>query len=85
MKILICDSLEKDVIDIFSEIGEVTNISDDQNKEDQISKNILDAEVVVIRSATTITKELINSAKQLKVIARCGVCLLYTSPSPRDS
>ena len=73
MKILICDSLEKEVIDIFSEIGEVTNISDDENKEDQISKNILDAEVVVIRSATTITKELINSAKQLKVIARCGV------------
>ena len=73
MKILICDSLEKDVIDIFSKIGEVTNISDDENKEDQISKNILDAEVVVIRSATTITKELINSAKQLKVIARCGV------------
>ena len=73
MKILICDSLEKEVIDIFSEIGEVTNISDDQNKEDEISKNILDSEVVVIRSATTITKELINSAKQLKVIARCGV------------
>ena len=73
MKILICDSLEKEVIDIFSKIGEVTNISDDENKEDEISKNILDAEVVVIRSATTITKELINSAKQLKVIARCGV------------
>ena len=68
MKILICDSLEKDVIDIFSKIGEVTNISDDKNKEDQISKNILDAEVVVIRSATTITKELINSAKQLSLI-----------------
>ena len=73
MKILICDSLEKEVIDIFSEIGEVTNISDNENKEDEISKNILDTEVVVIRSATTITKELINSAKQLKVIARCGV------------
>ena len=56
MKILICDSLEKEVINIFSEIGEVTNISDDENKEDEISKNILDAEVVVIRSATTITK-----------------------------
>ena len=38
MKILICDSLEKEVIDIFSEIGEVTNISDDENKEDEISK-----------------------------------------------
>ena len=42
MKILICDSLEKEVIDIFSEIGEVTNISDNENKEDEISKNIVD-------------------------------------------
>ena len=29
MKILICDSLEKEVLNIFSEIGEVTNVSDD--------------------------------------------------------
>ena len=62
MKILICDSLEKEVIDIFSEIGEVTNISDDENKEDQIYKNILDAEVVVIRSATTITNCLLYTS-----------------------
>ena len=73
MKILICDSLEQEVINIFSEIGEVTNISDEENKQHEISKNIVDAEVVVIRSATTISKELINSAKQLKIIARCGV------------
>jgi D-3-phosphoglycerate dehydrogenase len=73
MKILICDSLEKEVINIFNEMGEVTNISDTKNKEDEIIKNIVDSEVVVIRSATTISKDLINSAKQLKVIARCGV------------
>ena len=73
MKILICDSLEKEVINIFNEIGEVTNISDTENKKDEITKNIVDSEVVVIRSATTISKDLINSAKKLKVIARCGV------------
>ena len=73
MKILICDSLEKEVINIFNEMGEVTNISDTKNKEDEIIKNIVDSEVVVIRSATTISKDLINSAKKLKVIARCGV------------
>ncbi len=73
MKILICDSLEKEVINIFNEIGEVTNISDTENKKDEITKNIVDSEVVVIRSATTISKDLINLAKKLKVIARCGV------------
>ena len=73
MKILICDSLENEVLNSFSEIGEIKDISQDENKEDELSKNIVDSEVVVIRSATTINKDLIKSAKQLKIIARCGV------------
>ncbi len=73
MKILICDSLENEVLNSFSEIGEIKNISHEENKEDELFKNIVDSEVVVIRSATTINKDLIKSAKQLKIIARCGV------------
>ena len=73
MKILICDSLENEVLNSFSEIGEIKDISHEENKEDELSKNIVDSEVVVIRSATTINKDLIKSAKQLKIIARCGV------------
>ena len=73
MKILICDSLENEVLNSFSEIGEIKDISHQENKEDELSKNIVDSEVVVIRSATTINKDLIKSAKQLKIIARCGV------------
>ena len=73
MKILICDSLENEVLNSFSEIGEIKDISQDENKEDELSKNIVDSEVVVIRSATTINEDLIKSAKQLKIIARCGV------------
>ncbi len=73
MKILICDSLENEVLNSFGEIGEIKDISHEENKEDELSKNIVDSEVVVIRSATTINKDLIKSAKQLKIIARCGV------------
>ena len=73
MKILICDSLENEVLNSFSEIGEIKDISHEENKEDELSKNIVDSEVVVIRSATTINEDLIKSAKQLKIIARCGV------------
>ena len=73
MKILICDSLENEVLNSFSEIGKIKDISHEENKEDELSKNIVDSEVVVIRSATTINKDLIKSAKQLKIIARCGV------------
>ena len=73
MKILICDSLENEVLNSFNEIGEIKDISHEENKEDELSKNIIDSEIVVIRSATTINKDLIKSAKQLKIIARCGV------------
>lgn len=73
MKILICDSLENEVLNSFSEIGKIKDISHEENKEDELSKNIVDSEVVVIRSATTINEDLIKSAKQLKIIARCGV------------
>ncbi|MFL2696725.1 MAG: hydroxyacid dehydrogenase [Candidatus Actinomarina sp.] len=73
MKILICDSLENEVLNSFNEIGEIKDISHEENKEDELSKNIVDSEVVVIRSATTINEDLIKSAKQLKIIARCGV------------
>ena len=73
MKILICDSLENEVLNSFSEIGKIKDISHEENKEDELSKNVVDSEVVVIRSATTINKDLIKSAKQLKIIARCGV------------
>ena len=61
MKILICDSLENEVLNSFSEIGEIKDISHEENKEDELSKNIVDSEVVVIRSATTINEDLIKS------------------------
>ena len=35
--------------------------------------HIKDSEIVVIRSATKLTKEVLDNAKKLKIIARCGV------------
>ena len=73
MKILVCDNLEKKVIEKLSELGEVTNISDSKTKTEELISNIVDTDIVVIRSSTKINKDILQKANKLKIIARCGV------------
>ena len=73
MKILVCDNLEKKVIEKLSELGEVTNISNSKNKTEELISNIVDTDIVVIRSSTKINKDILQEANKLKIIARCGV------------
>ena len=73
MKILVCDNLEEKVIEKLSELGEVTNISDSKTKTEKLISNIVDTDIVVIRSSTKINKDILQEANKLKIIARCGV------------
>ena len=73
MKILVCDNLEEKVIEKLSELGEVTNISDSKTKTEELMSNIVDTDIVVIRSSTKINKDILQEANKLKIIARCGV------------
>ena len=73
MKILVCDNLEKKVVEKLSDLGEVTNISDSKNKTEELMSNIVDTDIVVIRSSTKINKDILQEANKLKIIARCGV------------
>ena len=73
MKILVCDNLENKVIEKLSELGEVTNISNSKNKTEELISNIVDTDIVVIRSSTKINKDILQKANKLKIIARCGV------------
>ena len=72
MKILVCDKIDPEVLKELSLLGQITDISNDNNK-DLIYKEIVDSSIVVIRSATTISKDLIDSSRELKIIARAGV------------
>ncbi len=72
MKILVCDKLDKRVVKDLSGLGSVVDISN-KEKKSLIDKEIVDASIVVIRSSTVISKDLIESAKKLKIIARAGV------------
>ncbi len=73
MKILVCDRLEEKVLDKFEELGEITNISESKTKTEDLKSNIVDTEIVVIRSGTKINKDILENANNLKIIARCGV------------
>ena len=73
MKILVCDQLQDVVLNQLLELGEITDISGSSNKHEELLKHIIEAEIVVIRSATTLTKEILEHAKKIKIIARCGV------------
>ena len=73
MKILICDNLNQQVYKELETIGDCFDISKSASKDEDLANHIKDSEIVVIRSATKLTKEVLDEAEQLKIIARCGV------------
>jgi len=73
MKILICDKLNKKVSNELKKIGNCLDISESDNKSSDLLKEICNAEIIVIRSGTTLTSDILEHAKELKIIARCGV------------
>ena len=73
MKILICDNLNQQVYKELETIGDCLDISKSTSKDEDLDNHIKDSEIVVIRSATKLTKEVLDKAEQLKIIARCGV------------
>jgi D-3-phosphoglycerate dehydrogenase len=73
MKILICDKLDKITIEELEKLGTCIDVSQDKHKIKKIKENIIDAEIVLVRSDTQINKELLDISKKLKIIGRSGV------------
>jgi len=69
MKIIISDQMEEEVVNSIRELGKV------EYKPKDLKASISEADVLIVRSATKVTKELLDYAKQLKVVARAGVGL----------
>ena len=67
MKIIIPDNMIQEVLSELEKLGTVVY------KPQDLSKEIKDCEVLIVRSATKVTKELLSHAKKLKVVARAGV------------
>ncbi len=74
MKVLISDPIAKEGIEILKNAGieavEKTGLSPEE-----LAKIIPDFDGIIVRSATKVTKEVIEAGKELKVIGRAGIGL----------
>jgi D-3-phosphoglycerate dehydrogenase len=71
MKILITDGMDPKAVAKLREMG--LDVTEKFYEHDELVKQIADFECVVVRSATKVTKEVIEGGKNLKVVIRGGV------------
>jgi D-3-phosphoglycerate dehydrogenase len=69
MLIVIADQMEEDVVEAISGLGQVVYRPED------LGAALPDADVLIVRSATTVNRELLAACRKLKVVARAGVGL----------
>ena len=75
IKILVSDALSEEGLKVFKESKELTVDVKTDLKPDALKEIIKDYDALVVRSATKVTKDVIEAAKKLKVIGRAGVGL----------
>ena len=75
LKILVSDPLSEEGLKILKEVKEFQVDVKTDLKPDSLKEIIKDYDALVVRSATKVTKEIIDRAKNLKVIGRAGVGL----------
>lgn len=69
MKILIADNMENEVLEELKKLGTIAY------KPSDLKKEIVDSDVLIVRSKTKVTGELLEKATHLKVVIRAGVGL----------
>lgn len=73
-KVLICDQVDAVLSDVLKKNG--LNVTyEPQITPEDLAKKIGEYEIIVVRSRTTITKELVENAAKCKIMARVGVGL----------
>jgi D-3-phosphoglycerate dehydrogenase len=72
MKIMICDPIAEDGIEIFRRAGADVDIKTGQKPED-LKKSVNGYDALVVRSETRITREVLEASSHLQVVGRAGV------------
>jgi len=75
IKILVSDSLSEEGLKILKDVKEFQVDVKTDLKPDALKEIIKDYDALLVRSATKVTKDIINAADKLKVIGRAGVGL----------
>lgn len=74
MKVLVCDKLGDKSLNAIRDAGIDVTYKTGMSPE-ELKKTVPNYDVIVVRSATRVTREIIDAAKNLKLIARPGVGL----------
>jgi D-3-phosphoglycerate dehydrogenase len=72
MKILIADAMSSEAVDILKSKNLSVDVKTDLKKE-ELAAIIGEYDVLIVRSATKVTREIISRADKLKVIGRAGI------------
>lgn len=75
MRILVSDALSEEGLKILKEVGEFEIDVKTDLKPEELKDIIKEYEALIVRSATKVTKDIIEAAQKLKVIGRAGVGL----------
>jgi len=73
MKVLVSDKLAEEGIELLRESPDITVDVKLKLESQELLKHIGEYDALLVRSATKVTKEVIDAAKNLKVIGRAGV------------
>ncbi len=74
MKVGICDPIASEGVEILKKEGfEVVDLT--EIPKDQLVNHVAELDAIIVRSATKVRKEMIDAARNLKVIGRAGVGL----------
>jgi len=71
MKVLVCDPIHEDGIKILKDAGFQVDINPEISYE-ELKEKVRDYDVLVVRSRTKVTKEIIDAGEKLKVVGRAG-------------
>ncbi|HEU0144417.1 MAG TPA: 3-phosphoglycerate dehydrogenase, partial [Nitrososphaera sp.] len=72
--VLVCDSIDQVGIDSMKHAGLTVHYKPDIRPAELVS-SVKDYDVLIVRSRTKITREIVDAAVQAKIIARVGVGL----------
>ncbi len=72
MKIVIADQLPSSAIELLRSVPGWTIDARPQRKPGELASDLADADALIVRSATTVDRALIEAAPRLRVIARAG-------------
>ena len=72
MKVLACDGIHEDGLDLFREAGWDVTVSEPIKDPAVLARALADVDAVLVRSATAVPAEALVEAKHLRVIGRAG-------------